>query len=177
MGQLASGYLQVLTVRSVAGCAIVSSLSFGLLQAQVIGSSFLFLDFLRIPRAYGLVFAVVSSGIVWGGIGAGRCARHGISYQGTLLGGILLGLAGSLILLALHLAGAIRVATAIPTLLCITTALGLITPTAGPRRAGAPAPGGRTARACWASCAWPGAPWPRPWSPCSPAAPPAPWPR
>jgi DHA1 family bicyclomycin/chloramphenicol resistance-like MFS transporter len=130
-GQLAAGYLRVLAERSVAGCTIVSSLSFGLLQAFVIGSSFLFLDFLRVtPRGYGLAFAAISSGIVWGGLAAGRCAARGISHERTLLAGILLGLCGSLILLALHLAGAISVRTAIPTLLCITTALGLITPTA-----------------------------------------------
>jgi DHA1 family bicyclomycin/chloramphenicol resistance-like MFS transporter len=129
--QLALGYLRVLSVRAVAGCAIVSGLSFGLLQAYVIGSSFLFLEYLRIsPRAYGLVFAAIASGIVWGGLAAGRCAARGISHQKTLLAGILMGLAGSLILLGLHLAGAITVRSAIPTLLIVTTALGLITPTA-----------------------------------------------
>jgi DHA1 family bicyclomycin/chloramphenicol resistance-like MFS transporter len=129
--QLAEGYLRVLSVRGVAGCTIVSSLSFGLLQAFVIGSSFLFLEFLHItPRAYGLAFAAISSGIVWGGLAAGRAAARGISHQRALLAGILLGLAGSLIMLALHLAAAITVGTAIGTLLFITTALGLITPTA-----------------------------------------------
>ncbi|MDR3672939.1 MAG: multidrug effflux MFS transporter [Holophaga sp.] len=131
VGQLAAGYLHVLSIRSVAGCAIVNSLSFGLLQAFVIGSSFLFLEFLRItPRAFGLVFALISSGIVWGSIAAGRAAARGISFQKTLLAGILLGLAASLALLALHLTGAVSVRSAAPTLLCITIALGLITPTA-----------------------------------------------
>jgi DHA1 family bicyclomycin/chloramphenicol resistance-like MFS transporter len=130
-GQLAAGYLRILAIRPVAGCALVSSLSFGLLQAYVIGSSFLFLEFLRLtPRAFGLAFAAISSGIVWGSLGAGRCAARGLSHQKTLLAGILLGLAGSLIFLGLYLAGAITVASAIPTLLCVTTALGLITPTA-----------------------------------------------
>jgi DHA1 family bicyclomycin/chloramphenicol resistance-like MFS transporter len=131
LAQLAAGYLHVLAIRPVLGCAIVSSLSYGLLQAYVIGSSFLFLGFLRVtPRAYGLMFAVISSGIVWGGIAAGQSAKRGISHQRTLLAGILLGLAGSLILLALHLTGAVSVRTAVPSLLCVTTALGLITPTA-----------------------------------------------
>jgi DHA1 family bicyclomycin/chloramphenicol resistance-like MFS transporter len=129
--QLAAGYLRVLSVRSVAGCTLVSSLSFGLLQSFVIGSSFLFLEFLRVtPRAYGLAFAAISSGIVWGSLAAGRCAARGVSYQRTLLAGILMGITGSLVLLALHLAGAITVWTAIGSLLFITTALGLINPTA-----------------------------------------------
>jgi len=130
-GQLAAGYLRVLSIRQVAGCTIVSSLSFGLLQSFVIGSSFLFMEFLHItPRVYGVAFAAISSGIVLGGLGAGRCAARGLSYQNTLLAGILLGLTGSLVMLGLHLGGAITLRTAIPTLLCVTTALGLITPTA-----------------------------------------------
>ncbi|MBK9088669.1 MAG: hypothetical protein IPL90_06335 [Holophagales bacterium] len=48
----------------------------------------------------------------------------------VLLGGILLGLSGSGVLLLLAVLGRVRVATAIPTLLLVTTALGLITPSA-----------------------------------------------
>ena len=129
--QLARGYLGVLSSGPVAGCAIVSGLSFGLLQAYVIGSSFLFLGFLHLtPRAYALVFALIGSGHVWGALAAGRAAKRGISHEKTLLAGIGMGLAGSLALLGLGLAGLVSVRTAIPALLIVTTALGLITPTA-----------------------------------------------
>jgi DHA1 family bicyclomycin/chloramphenicol resistance-like MFS transporter len=63
------------------------------------------------------------------GIGA-ALARRGVSHVTVLLGGILLGLSGSGVLLLLATAGRVRVATAIPTLLLVTTALGLITPSA-----------------------------------------------
>jgi hypothetical protein len=48
----------------------------------------------------------------------------------VLLGGILLGLSGSGVLLFLAALGRVRVATAIPSLLFVTTALGLIAPSA-----------------------------------------------
>lgn len=130
-GQLARGYLEVLSVRPVLGCVLIAGLTFGLLQAYVLGSSFLFLDYLHLStRAYAAAFSVIASGQVWGALAAGRCASRGISSAKTLRAGICMGLAGSLILLALGLAGRISVATAVPTLLVVTTALGLITPTA-----------------------------------------------
>lgn len=130
-GQLALGYARVLSVRSVLGCAVISGLSFGFLQAYVIGSSFLFLGYLHLaPKVYALVFAVIASGQIWGAIAAGRCAARGVSYQTTVLVGILMGLGGSLLFLVLGLMNAVSVPTAIPTLLIVTTSLGLITPTA-----------------------------------------------
>jgi DHA1 family bicyclomycin/chloramphenicol resistance-like MFS transporter len=129
--ELAKGYLRVLAARPVLGCALIAGLTFGLLQAYVIGSSFLFLDYLRLtPKAYAAAFSAIASGQIWGALAAGRCARRGIGYAATLRFGILMGLAGSLALLALGLAGRISVATAVPTLLVVTTALGLVTPTA-----------------------------------------------
>lgn len=130
-GELAAGYLKVLSVRSVLGCALIAGLSFGLLQAYVVGSSFLFLGVLHVtPRAYALIFATIASGQIWGATGAAALARRGVRHQAVLLGGILLGLAGSGGLLFLATLGLVRVATAIPTLLLVTTALGLVTPTA-----------------------------------------------
>ena len=130
-GELAAGYLKVLSVRSVLGCALIAGLSFGLLQAYVVGSSFLFLGVLHVrPRVYALIFATIASGQIWGATGAAALARRGVRHQTVLLGGILLGLAGSGALLLLATLGLVRVATAIPTLLLVTTALGLITPTA-----------------------------------------------
>ena len=129
--RLARGYLEVLRVRPVLGCALISGLSFGFLQAYVVGSSFLFMGWLHLtPRAYGLVFAGIAVGHVIGPVAAGRCAVRGISHQRALLGALLLGLAGSLALATLHLGGALTVGTAIPALLVVTTALGVITPTA-----------------------------------------------
>lgn len=130
-GPLARGYLEVLRVRPVLGCALVSGLSFGFLQAYVVGSSFLFMGWLHLtPRAYGLVFAGIALGHVIGPVAAGRCAARGISHQRTLLAALLMALAGSLILAGLYLGGALAVRTAIPALLVVTTALGVITPTA-----------------------------------------------
>ncbi|HWQ08779.1 MAG TPA: MFS transporter, partial [Holophaga sp.] len=78
--ELALGYGRVLAVRPVLGCAVIAGLSFGFLQAYVIGSSFLFLGFLHLtPRTYALVFAAIASGQIWGALAAGRCAAHGIS--------------------------------------------------------------------------------------------------
>jgi MFS transporter, DHA1 family, multidrug resistance protein len=129
--ELAAGYRSVLSVRPVLGCALVAGLTFGLLQAYVVGSSFLFLGVLHLsPRAYALVFAAVASGQIWGATGAAALARRGVSHVTVLLGGILLGLSGSGILLLLAALGRLRVASAIPTLLLVTTALGLVTPTA-----------------------------------------------
>jgi MFS transporter, DHA1 family, multidrug resistance protein len=129
--ELAASYWKVLSVRPVLGCALVAGLTFGLLQAYVIGSSFLFLGVLHVtPRTFALVFAVIASGQVWGATGAAALARRGVSHVTVLLGGILLGLTGSAILLLLAVLGRLRVATAIPTLLLVTTALGLVTPTA-----------------------------------------------
>ncbi|NTV74552.1 MAG: multidrug effflux MFS transporter [Holophaga sp.] len=131
VGQLARGYLEVLSVRPVLGCAIVSGLSFGLLQAHVIGSSFLFMGYLHLtPRAYALVFSMIASGQILGAVAAGLCAKRGFGHVRTLLAGICMGVGGSLVLLALAVSGRLSVATAMPTLLVVTTALGLITPTA-----------------------------------------------
>jgi DHA1 family bicyclomycin/chloramphenicol resistance-like MFS transporter len=129
--RLALGYLEVLRVRPVLGCALISGLSFGFLQAYVVGSSFLFMGWLHLsPRAYGLVFAGIAVGHVIGPVTAGRCAARGVSHQRTLLVALLMALAGSLALAALQLGGALVVRTAIPALLVVTTALGVITPTA-----------------------------------------------
>lgn len=129
--ELAAGYLSVVSVRSVLGCALIAGLSFGLLQAYVVGSSFLFLGILHVsPRVYGLIFAAIASGQIVGATGAAALARRGVSHVTVLLGGILLGLSGSGVLLLLAVLGRVRVATAIPTLLLVTTALGLITPSA-----------------------------------------------
>ncbi len=131
VGELADDYLLVLSVRPVLGCALIAGLSFGLLQAYVLGSSFLFLGVLHVsPRLYALIFAAIASGQIWGATSAAALARRGVRHQTVLLGGILLGLAGSGALLLLATLGLVRVATAIPTLLLVTTALGLITPTA-----------------------------------------------
>jgi len=130
-GELAAGYLRVLSVRPVLGCALIAGLSFGLLQAYVVGSSFLFLSVLHVsPRVYALIFAAIASGQIWGATAAAALARRGVSHVAVLHGGILLGLSGSGILLLLASVGQVRVATAVPTLLLVTTALGLITPTA-----------------------------------------------
>jgi DHA1 family bicyclomycin/chloramphenicol resistance-like MFS transporter len=130
-GELAAGYLQVLSVRPVLGCALIAGLSFGLLQAYVVGSSFLFLGILHVtPRVYGLIFAAIASGQIVGATAAASLARRGVSHVTVLLGGILLGLSGSGVLLFLAALGRVRVATAIPSLLFVTTALGLIAPSA-----------------------------------------------
>lgn len=129
--ELAAGYVEVLSVRPVLGCALIAGLSFGLLQAYVVGSSFLFLGVLHVsPRVYALIFAAIASGQIWGATSAAALARRGVRHQSVLLGGILLGLAGSGGLLLLATLGLVRVATATPTLLLVTTGLGLITPTA-----------------------------------------------
>ncbi|BDU74663.1 Bcr/CflA family efflux MFS transporter [Mesoterricola silvestris] len=130
-GQLARGYLEVLAARPVLGCTLVAGLSFGMLQAHVIGSSVLFMSFLHLsPRAYALVFSVIASGQILGALASGQFARLGYDHVRTLLAGILLGLTGSLVFLALGMAGRLSVATAAPALFLVTTALGLITPTA-----------------------------------------------
>lgn len=131
VAQLVRGYLEVLSMREVLGCAIVSGLTFGLLQAYVIGSSFLFMGQLHLsPRAYALVFSVIASGQILGAVAAGMCGRRGMDHPRTLLFGIFMGVGGSLVFLTLEAAGRLSVATALPTLFVVTSSLGLITPTA-----------------------------------------------
>ena len=103
-----AGYARVLRHRVSIGYAAVIALNFGSLFAYVSGSSLVLIGILGVSRrAYGLLFAVTSFGLMVGALSNARLSRQGVSHARLIAWGLGIIVATSVILLALTLLGAI----------------------------------------------------------------------
>ena len=126
-----AGYARVLRHRVSVGYALVIALNFGSLFAYVSGSSLVLIGLLGVSRrAYGLLFAVTSFGLMVGALSNARLSRRGVPHARLIAWGMGLILGTSLVLLALTLVGAIRVWTLVPLVVVGFMGQGIVRPNA-----------------------------------------------
>ena len=126
-----AGYARVLRHRVSVGYALVIALNFGSLFAYVSGSSLVLIGLLGVSRrAYGLLFAVTSFGLMAGALTNARLIRRGVPHARLIAWGLALIVGTSLVLLALTLGGAVRVWTLVPLVVVGFVGQGIVRPNA-----------------------------------------------
>ena len=128
---VARGYARVLRHRVSVGYIAVVALNFGCLFAYVSGSSLVLIELLGVSRrVYGLLFAATSLGLVIGALTNARLSRRGVAQTRLVTSGLVVIVATSLLLLALSLAGAIRVWVLVPLAVVNFVGQGIVRPNA-----------------------------------------------
>ncbi|HEU4720700.1 MAG TPA: MFS transporter, partial [Gemmatimonadaceae bacterium] len=131
VGHALRGYARVLRHRVAVGYALVIALNFGCLFAYVSASSLVLIGLLGVSRrAYGVLFAVTSLGLMAGALTNARLSRRGVPHARLIAWGLALIVATSLLLLALTLAGAIRVWILVPLVVVGFVGQGIVRPNA-----------------------------------------------
>jgi len=125
------GYARVLRHRLTVGYAFVIALNFGCLFAYVSGSSLVLIGLLGVSRrVYGLLFAITSLGLMAGALTNARLSRRGVPHARLIKWGLALIVGTALLLLALTVAGAIRVWVLVPLTVVGFVGHGIVRPNA-----------------------------------------------
>ena len=125
------GYVRVLRHRLTVGYAFVIALNFGCLFAYVSGSSLVLIGLLGVSRrVYGLLFAITSLGLMAGALTNARLSRRGVPHARLIKWGLALIVGTALLLLALTVAGAIRVWVLVPLTVVGFVGHGIVRPNA-----------------------------------------------
>lgn len=131
VGRALRGYARVLRHRVAVGYALVIALNFGCLFAYVSASSLVLIGLLGVSRrVYGVLFAVTSLGLMAGALTNARLSRRGVPHARLIAWGLALIVGTSLVLLALTLAGAIRVWILVPLVVVGFVGQGIVRPNA-----------------------------------------------
>lgn len=108
-------YARVLSHPVTLGYVTVIALNFGCLFAYVSGSSLVLIQLLGVSRrVYGMLFAVTSVGLMIGALSSARLSRRGTSHRRLIFWGMAAIVATAILLLALTVAGWIRVWVLVP---------------------------------------------------------------
>lgn len=115
VARVAAGYRRVVRQPVSVGFIVMVALNFGALFAYVSGSSLVLIGVLQVSkRAYGALFACSSLGLMVGALTNARLSRRGVPHHRLIGWGMATILGTALIMLALSLAGALRVSALVP---------------------------------------------------------------
>lgn len=113
--RVTAGYARVLREPVSIGFIIMVALNFGALFAYVSGSSLVLIGVLGVSkRAYGLLFACTSLGLMGGALTNARLSRRGVPHHTLIWWGMAAIVGTSLLMLLLSFAGAARVSAIVP---------------------------------------------------------------
>lgn len=128
---LLGGFRRMLGHRRAFGFALVNALGFGSLFAYVSGSPLVLMGRLGLSATvYGLLFAVISCGIMGGAWANSRLARTAAGGQTALAAALLVSLLSAAVLLALTSAGSLSLVTLMPLLMVHVFCRGVASPNA-----------------------------------------------
>lgn len=129
--QIGTAYGQVLADRRFVGLALVNALSFGGMFAYIAGSPMVLMGRLGLSASqYGLVFACTAGALTLGAWVSGRCAAAGITPQRLVWLGLAVAAASAVLLTALLMTTAGRLAVVVPVLVVNLFCRGLVAPNA-----------------------------------------------
>ncbi len=115
IGTALASYARVVSNRVTLGYTAVIALNFGCLFAYVSGSSLVLIGLLGVSRrVYGALFAVTAIGLMIGALLSARLSRRGVSHARLIAWGLGAIASTAIVLLALTIAGGIRVWTLVP---------------------------------------------------------------
>lgn len=129
LSAMASSYVRVLTHPISAGYLLVGAAAGAVVFAYVTGAPLFFISVLGLrPQQYGLIFSACSAAVMCGALLDGRLDRRGIASADVLAIGLKLMTAGSIVLLAITLAGWTSAASVAALLIVVAFAFGLSIP-------------------------------------------------
>ena len=115
LGRTLGSYARVLRHPVTVGYAWVVALNFGCLFAYVSGSSLVLIGVLGVSqRAYGILFAITSLGLMLGAFASARLSHRGVSQHRLIAWGMTAIVATSVLLLAFTLAGRLPAVVLVP---------------------------------------------------------------
>jgi DHA1 family bicyclomycin/chloramphenicol resistance-like MFS transporter len=113
--RIRSGYARVLQHPVSTGFILMVALNFGALFAYVSGSSLVMIGVLGVSkRAYGLLFACTSLGLMVGSLTNARLSRRGVPHHRLIWWGMLAIAGTAILLLVLSFTGAVSVLALVP---------------------------------------------------------------
>ncbi|MEO6529106.1 MAG: multidrug effflux MFS transporter [Gemmatimonadaceae bacterium] len=124
-------YLRVLRHPVTFGFALMIALNFACLFAYVSASSLVLIGLLGLSqRMYGLLFAATSGGLMIGAFTNARLTRRGVAHSRLIAWGMVAIVTTALLLVALTIAGALRVTTLVPLVIVGFVGHGIVRPNA-----------------------------------------------
>ena len=130
-GAIARTYLRVLTHPLCAGYILVNAAAMGAIFAYATGSSLYLINGVGLrPDQYGLIFGASAVAVMAGALLDSRLATRGVAPGASLVFGLGLLAAASLLLLGLTLAGWMKLPGVIALMIAVTFAFGLVAPNA-----------------------------------------------
>ncbi|MDX1900545.1 MAG: multidrug effflux MFS transporter [Gammaproteobacteria bacterium] len=129
--EIIAGYRRVFFNRDCMMYSIMSAFSFGAMFAYVSGSSFVFIDLLKVSTTtYGLLFACTALGIMSGSFINARLNALGVSHHRILRAALSIALITALTVLVLSATDYFKLLIVMPILILNTMMYGLIAPNA-----------------------------------------------